>query len=375
VSPIADAPIVKALRRLFPALSVAVLALGVVAVIASAGSTLGYDFLAYRTAAERLRHGLALYDPAVDLAGGFGIFLYPPPFALGVLPFAFIDAALGTWVWIGALIVSFLVGVAILPVRLEVRYGIILLGGLDWPFLYAVKLGQVGPLLFLLFAIGWRWIDRPGALGLSAAAGAIVKVQPGLVVLWAAATGRWRAAAIAVGALLAAAAIATVVVGLGAWGDYVALLRRVSTPVTTPHNFTPGAVAYQLGLAQGAAEALQLLVIAVSVLACAYAARRAPPAASYLVVVVASQLLSPLLWDHYAMLLLLPVAYLLDRGVWAAALVPLATSLPLVPITPAWMYPVVFLVMLVAPILVTGRRPVHPVARATIPEVGAILRP
>ena len=45
-----------------------------------------------------------------------------------------------------------------------------------------------------------------------------------------------------------------------------------------------------------------------------FAALRRPPVASYLVAVVASQLLSPILWDHYAMLLLLPVAWLLDRA-------------------------------------------------------------
>ena len=38
---------------------------------------------------------------------------------------------------------------------------------------------------------------------------------------------------------------------------------------------------------------------------------------------MASQLLSPVLWDHYAMLLLLPVAWLIDRGQWWAVRVPL----------------------------------------------------
>ena len=45
------------------------------------------------------------------------------------------------------------------------RWWIVLLAGLSWPFAYAVKLGQVGPILFLLFAIGWRWLDDPIRLG------------------------------------------------------------------------------------------------------------------------------------------------------------------------------------------------------------------
>ena len=50
-----------------------------------------------------------------------------------------------------------------------------------------------------------------------------------------------------------------------------------------------------------------------------------PAVPSYLVAVVASQLLSPILWDHYAIVLLLPVAWLIDRGWTWAALIPLAT--------------------------------------------------
>ena len=68
--------------------------------------------------------------------------------------------------------------------------------------------------------------------------------------------------------------------------------------------------------------------------------------ASYLAVVVASQFISPVLWDHYALILLLPVAWLLHRGLWWAVLVPLATGTLLVGITPPIAYPVVFWVTL-----------------------------
>ena len=49
--------------------------------------------------------------------------------------------------------------------------------------------------------------------------------------------------------------------------------------------------------------------------------------ASLLVAVVASQMVWPVVWDHYAMLLLLPVAYLLSIGWRWAAIIPLATAL------------------------------------------------
>jgi hypothetical protein len=74
--------------------------------------------------------------------------------------------------------------------------------------------------------------------------------------------------------------------------------------------------------------------------------------ASFLVAVVASQMLSPLLWDHYAIVLLLPTAYLLEREHWWAIAIPLATALPFVGITPPAAYPLAFAVCLVAPAVV-----------------------
>ena len=68
--------------------------------------------------------------------------------------------------------------------------------------------------------------------------------------------------------------------------------------------------------------------------------------------VVASQLLSPILWDHYAMLLLLPVAYLLAAGRWWALIIPLATAVPVIGITPAIVYPIAFWGTLLAVLLV-----------------------
>src|SRR5206468_4687732 len=121
-----------------------------------------------------------------------------------------------------------------------------------------------------------------------------------------------------------------------------------SDPITTPHNFTPGAVAYQLGLPAGHAAALQVAITAAVGLTVIFAALRRPAVESYLVAVVASQLVSPVLWDHYAAVLLLPVAYFLERRAWWAVLIPLATAWPLVGLTPAAAYPAVFIAMLVA---------------------------
>jgi Protein of unknown function (DUF2029). len=191
------------LRRLGTAalLIAAVLALvaTTLAIPAFAGSTLGYDYQAYVGAARRALDGAPLYDPAISVAGGFAIFLYPPPFALVLVPFALLPDQFGLWLWEGLAMASFLAGVALLPVRAPVRWAVVLLGALDWPLLFALKLGQVGPLLFLLFAMGWRWRDRATPLRLSMATGVMIKVQPLLLLAWMGLTGRWRAVAMSAG--------------------------------------------------------------------------------------------------------------------------------------------------------------------------------
>ena len=129
------------------------------------------------------------------------------------------------------------------------------------------------------------------------------------------------------------------------------MLGRVSAPVTTPHNFTLGAIAYQAGVSESVAGIIQSVSIVAVVLIVLAAIRWSSHEVSYLTTVVASQMLSPLLWDHYAVVLLLPVAWLLERRCWWAIAIPLLTALPFVGLLPAAVYPVVFATGLIGPAL------------------------
>jgi alpha-1,2-mannosyltransferase len=339
-------------RTALPIVATLLLIASVAGVLAFAGSTLGYDFRAYHAAAARVLDGQPLYDLGFEAAGGFGLFYYPPLFAPFILPFGLLAESTAVVAWIGVLLALFGLGVAILPVARVVRWWIVLLAGLSWPFLYAVKLGQVGPILFLLFAIGWRWLADPGRVGTSIAIGTAVKLQPAILFLWALLTRRWAAVATGIVALGVLAVVATLLVGVTAWTDFVQLVRQVADPITTPHNVTPGAIAFQLGASTEVASAVQWASVAAVLAAIVAAARWATDESSFLVAVIASQLMSPVLWDHYAMLLLLPVAYLCSRGHWWAVLIPLSTALPLVGVTPPIAYPLGFLVALVATLAV-----------------------
>jgi hypothetical protein len=172
-------------------------------------------------------------------------------------------------------------------------------------------------------------MDRAAALGGAAAVGSLIKVQPGLLVIWAVAAGRWRAAAVAAGVATALAGVSTLFTGPAAWATYADLLRNLGGTLGTPHNFAPGAVAVQAGVSDAAAATIQLGTAALAVVALLAAWRWASPVIGFQVTIVASQLISSPLRDHYAVLLLLPTALLLERGRSWAVVLPLAGWLAL----------------------------------------------
>ncbi len=304
-----------------PAGALALFALTVGVVLAAAGSTLGYDYNCYAGAAQALRDGRPIYDVAysVDVGNCPGTFTYPPPFAAALVPWLSLGGA-AAGLWCLAMAACFIAGVAALPVRRDVRWLVVIVAALDWPLLYAIKLGQVEPILFLLFALSWRWIDSAAVVGTATAIGAVMKVQPALIGVWALATRRWRAAALSAGVAAALAISGTLFTGAGAWADYVELLRRLGGTLTTPHNFAPGAVARMAGLPADAATLLQLASAALAVLAVIASWRYTSPEVSLQIAILGSQLISSPLRDHYAVLLLLPVAFLVERG-WTATIV------------------------------------------------------
>jgi alpha-1,2-mannosyltransferase len=342
-------------RAALPVLALCVFGGMTIAILATANGTWGYDFQAYVHAAQRLIDGQPLYDPTVNLAGGFAIYLYPPPFAIAFVPFALLGDPAGLIVWTAILIGCTVGAIALMPVPTPLRWVVLLLAGIDWPVLYSLKLGQVGPILLLLFVLGWRWLDRQEGLGATIGIGTLIKLQPALLGGWAALTGRWRAAGVAVGVIVVVGIATLPLVGIGAWSDYVGLLRSVSEPVSTPHNFTPGAVLYQAGVSAGVATVVQWAIVAATLVAVVVAARRLTSDASFVVAVVATQLVSPLLWDHYAIVLLMPVAWLAAHGARWALAIPVVTSLPLLWLVPAAVYPILFIVALLAP-FAFGRR-------------------
>jgi hypothetical protein len=322
--------------------------------LVTASTSLGCDFLAYYNASVHwIQHG-AIYDLATSSTGTCGTYQYPPPFVLLAAPFSFLGFDVGNWAWIAFLIGCWLIGTAILPVRSMTKATVLVLAAVGWPLVFGVRIGQVTPILYLVFAAAWRFLDRPIPLGASVAVGFLIKLQPVLLAATLVIQRRWRALAVAAitAAILATAAV---VAGLSDWIGFLTLLRSLTNAVTVSTNVAIGATLHGLGLATGPAGTIQTLNIAVVALAVGFAAWRLPAEPAILGAIVATQLVSPIVWTHYALILLLPTAWLIERGHWWAIAIPLVHAWVLIPFVPIWTYTVAFYVAFIA-VLVVGWR-------------------
>ena len=324
------------------------LTLAIRLVVALGQGYLPHDFLAYDGAVRHLLAGRPLYDTSATETGGLGLFLYPPSFALLMLPIALVPTDLAAPLWMFALIGVALVAVWLMPVSRVIRWLLTLALGLSWPFIDSLAQGQVGPWLLLLFVIGWRSLDRPRVLGVVLAVGTTIKIQPAIVIAWAALTRRYRAAAIAIGVAGALALVATVIVGPQAWADLATVLAKTNQPVLTRNSVGIARVAYESGVPEAIAYGLYVLSVVAAVVAILAAIRWSSPTASFIVAAIASQMISPVIWPHYAIVLFLPVAWLLARDRWWAILILGATSVPISDGASAIVYPILFWLALLA---------------------------
>jgi hypothetical protein len=126
------------------------------------------------------------------------------------------------------------------------------------------------------------------------------------------------------------------------------LISRVGgNALTAPNVLSIGAITYRAGVPLPIATLVQWVSAAVVGAVALLAWVRYPASVAIVVTAVASVMVSPIVWAHYAVILLLPVALLLERRQWWAVALPIVTWLPVDAI-----YPVVFAIGLLAPLAV-----------------------
>lgn len=275
-----------------------------------------YQF-AYWNAGHRVLHGASPYLWTAAQYRGSMAFVYPALSALSFAPAALLPRGFG------AVTFTF-VCVALVPTTLWITrvrdwrvYGIALI----WLPVYGAWM-TANESLFLMFALAclWRWRDKPAVAGILTAAAISLKPLMWPLALWLLATRRWTASgwALASGILLNLAAWSV----LG-FGQIAAYLHAVS--VDTDDSWRTGfgvpALLAHLGGSLAAGTVVMLILSASLAAAVVYIGFVKHDQIRALALTVALALVSsPLLWTHYLVLLIVPLAVLRPRLSWVWAL-------------------------------------------------------
>lgn len=262
------------------------------------------DLDVFLRAAAKVVHGASPYAFAGDQT-----YAYPPLLAFLAAPFEPLSAGVATLLWM-------------LLSLLAIGGALWLLGVRDWrcyaltaafPFTRsAVGLGTIGPLLLLAIAVAWRRRDEIAG---GAAAGIAVALKLFLwpIVIWLALTGRLRPAVAGIGFALGFALLPWAVIGFAGLADYPHLLRRLSADESTSsYSIVALAVRAHLPTAVGVAlsvvAAVALLGAARWVARAGQRAKRQRDVAALTLALAAALAASPIVWMHYFLLLLVPLA-------------------------------------------------------------------
>jgi len=292
-------------------LTVALLFVAAVWTIGLVSMSVAQDLLAwdvrfaYLPAAEAVLDGRSPY-PALDdpiLLDQKG-YVYPPQLLFLVLPLTYLPVAL-----VGILVAVGLVALVVATLRLlgvtDLRcYAAAFL----WmPTMSGVLLANVSIPLAFAAAVVWRYRDEiwPPAAALGLTISAKLLFWPLLV--WTVATGRLRATAWAVAIGVGVTLAAWAAIGFDGLTGYPDLLRRLSE-IQSENSYSFVGIAHTLGLPEWVGQALMLTTGGALVIICVVFARQGEDFRSFTAALGATLALSPIVWLHYLVVLLVPMA-------------------------------------------------------------------
>jgi glycosyl transferase family 87 len=213
---------------------------------------------------------------------------------------------------------------------LEVRdwrcYGAVLM----WPAIWA-SLGNGSVSLILLCACAglWRYRARPYVAGCLLALLVVFKLYLWPLGVWLLVTRRVRATVVSIGAAGGAALLGWALIGFAGLREYPSLLGRLTTLVGA-ESYSPYAFARSLGASAGGARLAMLACGALMLVGVYVSARRGRDETAFIMAIGATFALSPIVWPHYFVLLVVAVAvgsreldagWLLPIGAWYATTV------------------------------------------------------
>jgi hypothetical protein len=251
----------------------------------------------------------------IDGASPFGYgadrtYAYPPLLAFLVSPFHPLSAAAATLLWTIVSLAAIVAALWLLGLRDWRCYALAVV----FPFTRsAVDLGTVAPLLLLAVAVAWRWRERIAAPAAAVGVAIALKLFLWPLALWLALMRRVRAAGAAVLASVLLVLVPWAAIGFAGLGAYPGLLRHLSRGESSS-SYSIVALGVRAHLPESVGVVLSLLVAAalliggVSVVRARKVQGRQRDVALLTIALAAALAASPIVWVHYFLLLLVPLA-------------------------------------------------------------------
>jgi hypothetical protein len=268
------------------------------------------DLAVFLRASGKVLHAASPYAYDADKT-----FAYPPLAAWLVAPLHPLSASAAGFIWTLLSLLMVAGALWLLELRDWRCYA------LAFVFLFtrsSIHLGTIEPLLLLMVAAAWRWRDdafrAAGAVGVAV----VLKLFVWPLVVWLAITRRLRAAGLAVALAVMLAFVSWAAIGFGGLGDYPGVLRRLANDESTS-SYSVVALGVRAHLPLVAARIGAVLVTLALLAAAVWVARderrpaRERDVATLTIILVAALAASPIVWVHYFLLLLVPLALLRPR--------------------------------------------------------------
>jgi Glycosyltransferase family 87 len=296
------------------------------------GIEVPFDFAIFLGAAEDVRDGTSPYVRPEEVAEGAPApYVYPPLLAIVLIPATALPETVAGSSVVGILVSLLLIACVVgTLLALEVRdwrcYPVALL----YPAtLENVEYGALGPVLALLVALAWRHRERVAPASVAVGATIVLKLFLWPLLVWLAATRRWAAAVGATAVGVALVLFSWAVIGFAGLRDYPTLLRTLSD-LEARNSYSAFAILRAAGLSDQFSRLLVTAAAGALLYAAWRVARHAQDGAegdrrSLVITLAAAFVLTPILWIHYLVLLLVPIALARPRlsALW---LVPLAMT-------------------------------------------------
>jgi Glycosyltransferase family 87 len=277
----------------------------------------GWDFRAFYLGTRDYLSGVSPYPghSLAALADKQG-FVYPAPMAALFAPFALLPYTLAVCVWLALSVAAFAVALRLLGVRDWRCLGALFL---THPVQQSVRLGTLMPVLMLLLALLWKYRERLWTAAALAAVLAVSKLFLFPLLFWLAVTRRLKTAALAAAIAAGICVLGWLPIHLSTIASYPSLLRALAGYEET---FSYSLTSFAIGLGVSSATAAALALAAgMGFLVWAAAVRR-DEFLAFRLALAASFVLTPIVWGHYYVLLVVPLALSRPRlsALWLAAI-------------------------------------------------------